>query len=202
MCRLSIKYVLSTPLAGGVQAVQQAACPSSPSPNSTPVLQGAQCPSSLVSPGDFLCTPMLPRSRRLGHRKIALATGPSCSKYYIRYVPRPICRGSAPLYVPPLDYKREGTLRYEGDIQVTQIQLARALKLSQQYNTQWSRVLRSGVPNHSKSLCLYVFVHRSALTGKTLSPLLILGLGRVYSATRRRFPLRQCFLTRFPIVKK
>jgi hypothetical protein len=29
-----------------------------------------------------------------------------------------------------------------------------------QYITQWSRVLRSGGPNHSKPLCVLVFVHR------------------------------------------
>jgi hypothetical protein len=29
-----------------------------------------------------------------------------------------------------------------------------------QYVTQWSRVLRFGGPNHSKSLCVLVFVHR------------------------------------------
>jgi hypothetical protein len=28
------------------------------------------------------------------------------------YVPRPTCRGSTSLYVPPLNYKREGTQRY------------------------------------------------------------------------------------------
>ena len=38
----------------------------------------------------------------------------SCSKYYIGYVPGPACRGSVPLYVPPLSYKREGTRRYRG----------------------------------------------------------------------------------------
>jgi hypothetical protein len=32
--------------------------------------------------------------------------------------------------------------------------LIQALK---QYITQWSRVLRSGGPNHSKSLCVLVF---------------------------------------------
>jgi hypothetical protein len=32
----------------------------------------------------------------------------SCSKYYISYVPGPTYRGSAPLYVPPLSYKRGG----------------------------------------------------------------------------------------------
>jgi hypothetical protein len=29
------------------------------------------------------------------------------------YVPGPTCRGSASLYVPPLNYKREGTQRYK-----------------------------------------------------------------------------------------
>jgi hypothetical protein len=28
------------------------------------------------------------------------------------------------------------------------------------YITQWSRVLRSSGPNHSKSLCVLVFIHR------------------------------------------
>jgi hypothetical protein len=37
------------------------------------------------------------------------------SKYYTRFVPRPTCRGSVSLYVPPLNYKREGTLRYNTD---------------------------------------------------------------------------------------
>jgi hypothetical protein len=37
----------------------------------------------------------------------------SCSRYSIRYVPGPTCRGSATLYVPPLSYKREGTQRYK-----------------------------------------------------------------------------------------
>jgi hypothetical protein len=46
--RLSIYCVMSTPLAGGVQAILQVACLSSPLPNSTPVLRGALCPSSLV----------------------------------------------------------------------------------------------------------------------------------------------------------
>jgi hypothetical protein len=44
-----------------------------------------------------------------------------------------------------------------------------------QYITQWSRVLRSGGPNHSKSLCVLVFFLFFQLTSKTLRPLLILG---------------------------
>jgi hypothetical protein len=58
---------------------------------------------------------MLRRLRISGRKEIALATGISCSKYYIRYVPGPACRGSAPLYVPPLSYKRGGTQRYKAD---------------------------------------------------------------------------------------
>jgi hypothetical protein len=65
--------------------------------------------------------------------------------------------------------------RYKGD---PILDLARAHKFIQalkQYITQWSRVLRSGGPNHSKSLCVLVFLHIFQLTSKTLRPLLILG---------------------------
>jgi hypothetical protein len=33
--------------------------------------------------------------------------------YFFHYAPGPACRGSAFLYVPPLNYKREGTQRYK-----------------------------------------------------------------------------------------
>jgi hypothetical protein len=36
-----------------------------------------------------------------GRKKIAPAANISGSKYYIRYVPEPTCRGSVPLYMPP-----------------------------------------------------------------------------------------------------
>jgi hypothetical protein len=35
--------------------------------------------------------------------------------YSLRFAPGPACRGPAPLYVPPLSYKREGTRRYKVD---------------------------------------------------------------------------------------
>jgi hypothetical protein len=35
-------------------------------------------------------------------------------RYSFHYVSGPTCRGSASLYVPPLNYKREGTQRYKG----------------------------------------------------------------------------------------
>jgi hypothetical protein len=34
--------------------------------------------------------------------------------YFFHYAPGPTCRGSTSLYVPPLNYKREGTQRYKG----------------------------------------------------------------------------------------
>jgi hypothetical protein len=49
------------------------------------------------------------------------------------------------------------------------------LKLPQQSNTQWSRVLRSGGPNHSKSSRVHVLGDRLARQAKRLSPFLILG---------------------------
>jgi hypothetical protein len=39
-----------------------------------------------------------------------------------------------------------------------------------QYITQWSRVLRSGGPNHSKSLCVLVFFLFSNQQAKRLGP--------------------------------
>jgi hypothetical protein len=56
-----------------------------------------------------------------------------------------------------------------------QHKFTQTLKLPQQSNTQRSRVLRSGGPNHSKPSRALVFVHPSHITGKSLRPLLILG---------------------------
>jgi hypothetical protein len=101
----------------------------------------------------------------------------SCSRYSFYYVPGPTCRGSTSLYVPPLSYKRENTRRYKASqlrpnsssqTHLDPWEVLQALG-HQQYHTQWSRVLRSGGPNHSKSLCSLVFLHLST-TGKTLRP--------------------------------
>jgi hypothetical protein len=70
-------------------------------------------------------------------------------------------------------------------------------KLPQQSNTQWSRVLRSSGPNHSKTLTCSCFSCLLSKTSKTLRPLLILGFRA--GALRHpagEFPLRQA---RFPI---
>jgi hypothetical protein len=154
---LSIKCVLSSLLTGGIQAILQAACPSTPVADSTPVLRHTLCSSSLVRcQGSFRCTPILRKPQISGHKEIALATSISCSKYDIRYVSRPAYRDSAPLYVPPLSYKRGGMQRYKADLDT--LRRSQVHTSSQaQYITQWSRVLRSGGPNHSKSLCVLVF---------------------------------------------
>jgi hypothetical protein len=60
----------------------------------------------------FPCTPMLCRSRMSMREKIAPAANISSSKHYIRYVPGPTCRGSAPLYMHPFSYKRGVMQRY------------------------------------------------------------------------------------------
>jgi hypothetical protein len=79
----------------------------------TPVLQGAPCPSTLEHcQGSFPCMPTLRGSRMSGRKEIALATNISCTKCYICYVPGPTCRGSALLYMAPLNYKRGGMQRY------------------------------------------------------------------------------------------
>jgi hypothetical protein len=83
MCRLSIYCALSTPLAGGDQAILQAACLSILLAGSTPVLRHTLCSSSLVRcQGSFRCTPMLRRPWISGRKEIALPTSISCSKYY------------------------------------------------------------------------------------------------------------------------
>ena len=154
---------MSTLLTGGDPAILQAACLSAPVACSTTVPRHTLCSSSFIrDQGGFRCTPMLRRSRISWRKEIALATNINCSKYYIRYVPGPTCRGSAPLYVPPFIYKRGGTQRYNSDTLRPSSGSQVHTSSQAQYITQWSRVLRSGAPNHSKLLCVLVFIHRLA----------------------------------------
>jgi hypothetical protein len=125
----------------------------------------------------FPCTPILRRSRMSGRKKIALAANISSSKYYICCVLGPTCRGSALLYMPLFATKGEAcNVTTEGTRRLPQTQLRLSiLKLPQQSNTQWSRVLRSGSPNHSKPSRVHVLDVRLAGQAKRLSPFLILG---------------------------
>jgi hypothetical protein len=66
------------------------------------------------------------------------------------------------------------------------------LKLPQQFIIQWSRVLRFGGPNHSKSLRVHVLGDRLARQAKRLSPFLILGFrAGAFRHPAGEFPLRQ-----------
>jgi hypothetical protein len=80
--------------------------------------------------------------------------------------------GLSTLVHAPLGYKRGDLQRYKGT--QTQLRLS-ILKLPQQSNTQWSRVLCPGGPNHSKSSRVHVLDVRLAGQAKRLSPFLILG---------------------------
>jgi hypothetical protein len=136
--------------------------------------RAAGCTVSIITyTRSFPCTPILHRSWVSGHKKIAPAANISSSKYYICYVPRSTCRGLVPLYVPLLVIKGEAH-NVTGGTGTERLRLS-ALELPQESNTQWSRVLRSGGPNHSKSSCVLVFGHRLARQAKRLSPFLVLG---------------------------
>jgi hypothetical protein len=125
----------------------------------------------IPSTRSFPCTPRIHRSRRSWHKEIAPAANICNPKCYILYVPRPTCRGPVPLCMPPFSYKRGDMRRYKK----IQSQTHKLIQAHRQYITQWSRVLRSGGPNHSKSLSVLMFVPFSRLTSKTPKPLLILG---------------------------
>jgi hypothetical protein len=65
------------------------------------------------------------------------------------------------------------------------------LKLPQQSIIQWSRVLRSSGPNHSKSSRVHVLDDRLARQAKRLSPFLILGFrAGDFRHPTGEFPLR------------
>jgi hypothetical protein len=183
MCPLSIYCVLSTPLAGGVRATLQTAHLSNPLSNSAPVPHGALCSSSLIreaSPArryyaDLGCQ----GARRLLQQRtfVAPMLCPLCSWAHMS--------GLSTFVHAPLSYKRGGMQRYRPK----SFKTTQALK---QYNTQWSRVLRSGGPNHSKLLRVLVFISYISQQAKRLSPLHILGLRA--GALRHpveEFPLRQ-----------
>jgi hypothetical protein len=100
-------------------------------------------------------------------------TGWASSSSILSFVAGSMCRGSVPLCMPPFSYKRGGMRHYKGDPILDPAQAHKFIQALKQYITQWSRVLHSGGPNHSKSLCVLVFLPIFQLTSKTLRPLLI-----------------------------
>ena len=61
----------------------------------------------IPSTRSFPCTPRIWRSRVSGHQRTASAANIGGSKSYLCCVPRPTCRGSVPLCMPPSAIKGE-----------------------------------------------------------------------------------------------
>jgi hypothetical protein len=100
-------------MAGGVRVIQQAACLTGVLANSAPVPSGAPYSSYLLQEAPLHAEDMKISGVRV--LEIAPAAHICGSKCYIRYVPRPTCRGSVPLCMPPFSYKRRGMRRYKAD---------------------------------------------------------------------------------------
>jgi hypothetical protein len=57
--------------------------------------------------------------------------------YSYHYALGPACQGSASLYAPPLNYKREGTQRYKGQVLHTDSQAHTLNHILNTTYTQW-----------------------------------------------------------------
>jgi hypothetical protein len=88
--------------------------------------------------------------------------------YSLRFTPGPACRGLAPLYVPPLSYKGEGTRRCKVDPIEAQAHLdSQALKR----NTSHSGVgYYAPVARTTLNPCVFLCSSRFHIAGKTLRP--------------------------------
>jgi hypothetical protein len=84
--------------------------------------------------------------------------------------------GLSTLVRAPLSYKRGGMRHTHTQVRLRPSSGSQVHTSSQaQYITQWSRVLRSGGPNHSKLSRVHVLGDRLVRQAKRLSPFLILG---------------------------
>jgi hypothetical protein len=80
----------------------------------------------------------------------------SCSKYYVVMSLGPHVGAQHPCTCPPLAIKGEARNVTQTDsLRLSHSQVHTSSQA--QYSTRWSRVLRSGGPNHSKPLCVLVF---------------------------------------------
>jgi hypothetical protein len=102
--------------AGGDLSILQAACLPIPLAGSTSILPRAPRSSLLARYQgssrhiSILCGLRTSWRPEIAQALLALVTP---TMYSFHYAPRPTCRGSASLYVPPLSYKKEGTQRYK-----------------------------------------------------------------------------------------
>jgi hypothetical protein len=177
-------------MTGDVRVIQQTARLTGQLANSAPVPSDALYSSSLLqgaSPtrqgyADLMCQ----NARRSPQQHTIVAPSTIFVKPLGPHV------GAQYLCACPFGYKRGGMRRYKTGSHTPNLRqtLISSYKLPKQYITQWSRVLRSGGLNHSKPLCVLVFVHPSRITGKTLRPLLILGFraGAIHHPAGEIFP--------------
>jgi hypothetical protein len=111
----------------------------------------------LPSTRSFPCTTEIRRSRVSEHKKIVSATDISRFQALYSLCPWAHMSGPSPFVHAPSSYKRGGMQRYTHTQSYTTPQTRKLKQAHKQYITQWSRVLRSGGPNHSKSLCVLAF---------------------------------------------
>jgi hypothetical protein len=169
MCPHGIYCVLSISLADGTRATLQTAHMSS--------LLSKQCARAAR------CTVFIPYTRSFPQRAEATQitgvrahgdyTGMTSSSSILPFVPGPTCRGSEPLYLSPLNYKRGGMQRYnttlERDTQTQVIQAYTQLKLSS--NTTPSRVwYYAPAARTTQNPCVFLCSSLRSLTSKTLKP--------------------------------
>jgi hypothetical protein len=140
-------------------------CLSIPLAGSMPMLRHTLCSSSLTRyQGGSTIYQHCRRYRHYG----AWRSSRRRWHWILLYVFPPFCpwahmSGLSTLVCAPLSYKRGGMQHYKGD--TLRLNLGTHTHSNSQvhtssqaqYITQWSRVLRSGGPNHSKSLCVLVF---------------------------------------------
>ena len=148
MCRLSIKYALSTPLTSDVPP-QHLMCPVHSTDGrrlghpagGVPVRSSGRQYARAAAYTVLIITRALPRKQPRDINTVcatdimALGVHPGVTDIscFLPFVPGPTCRGSVSLYVPPFSYKREGTRRYRKELTQTQLRLTHSLKLTSSY---------------------------------------------------------------------
>jgi hypothetical protein len=101
----------------------------------------------------FLCTPRIRISRASGTRRLSRQQAlVAPSAIFLMFLGPHVGAQSLCAY-PPSAIKGEAC-----DVTHTHnLRLTKLIQALKQYNSQWSRVLRSGGPNHSKPLCVLEF---------------------------------------------
>jgi hypothetical protein len=101
----------------------------------------------IMAPADYSCVTKAEDPCRLSAFTIHIM-------YSYHYALGPTCRGSVSLYVPPLNYKREGTHRCKGQTQTHAYTHTHSI----QHSYSGGRVLRFGGLNHYNPSSPLVFI--------------------------------------------